>query len=287
MAARLAREGVAFDLVEIEFPRFAEQVGTALDAGHRRLVAAGGDGTVNALAERILALPEALRREVRLGAIGLGSSNDFHKPFDPDGWLEKVPVMLADADAAPRAAYRLETDAGTVHYLMNSSIGLIARGNRLFNRPPLPLRLLQRLGHALSVSALTLFNVLTFGGVRARIRGGARDLEGLFLGVTMLKTPHIAGNLYFKTARSPDDGLFDVVAVFAAPVGEIPGLMERLAKEGARDDARIAAFAAPAVELEFPAPTDVEYDGETLVARRASYRILPGALRLMGKGRPA
>ena len=61
--------------------RWRRAIAAALASGVRTFVAAGGDGTVGALADAVvesrgsIALPD-----ITLGAIGLGSSNDFHKP---------------------------------------------------------------------------------------------------------------------------------------------------------------------------------------------------------------
>jgi diacylglycerol kinase family enzyme len=61
-----------------------------LERGETDFVAAGGDGTVNAVVSALVenASPDALRR-IRLGAVGLGSSNDFHKPLSEDRSIDK------------------------------------------------------------------------------------------------------------------------------------------------------------------------------------------------------
>ena len=59
---------------------------------------ATGSGTVNGVLNAIL----AQGADVTLGAIGLGSSNDFHKPFAKDKRVGGAPVRL-DASRAIRA----------------------------------------------------------------------------------------------------------------------------------------------------------------------------------------
>jgi diacylglycerol kinase family enzyme len=102
--ARLAR---AWPQVVARFdPRVVEldetgawrgEVQVALDDGVRHFVAAGGDGTVGALADALwhecdrVSLPA-----ITLGAVGIGSSNDFHKPVRSErrgcrcGWTGEV-----------------------------------------------------------------------------------------------------------------------------------------------------------------------------------------------------
>ncbi len=72
-----------------------ERVSRMLSEGHTEFIAAGGDGTVNLLLGTIMEkTPPSLLRSLKIGAIGLGSSNDFHKPFRPDGHIAGVPIRI-------------------------------------------------------------------------------------------------------------------------------------------------------------------------------------------------
>ena len=75
----------------------------SLHAGETQFVAAGGDGTVNTLLNDLLSIatPEQ-RMKVQFGAIGLGSSNDFHKPYEPAGLIGGIPSKANFRDTALR-----------------------------------------------------------------------------------------------------------------------------------------------------------------------------------------
>ena len=63
--------------------------------GERTFVAAGGDGTINFLLNQIMQMKQGDREQLVMGAIGLGSSNDFHKPFSENNFEnDKVPLKL-------------------------------------------------------------------------------------------------------------------------------------------------------------------------------------------------
>lgn len=63
------------------FKKFQATCLEEFERGERVFVAAGGDGTVNFLLNQLMDLGNGSRKELILGAIGLGSSNDFHKSF--------------------------------------------------------------------------------------------------------------------------------------------------------------------------------------------------------------
>lgn len=108
----------------------------ALREGERTFIAAGGDGTVNRLLNTLLNAPVEAR-ELTLGAIGLGSSNDFHKPFNPASMLQGIPLRLDETRSRPCDVIqvrclqdgRMEQKFG----IINASIGIAARANARYN----------------------------------------------------------------------------------------------------------------------------------------------------------
>jgi len=62
--------------------------------GFRFLVALGGDGTVNEVVNGIMALPPALRGEVRLAIVPVGSGNDFVRSSGLGHSLESLEVAI-------------------------------------------------------------------------------------------------------------------------------------------------------------------------------------------------
>lgn len=281
----LYKEGVPFDLHRLEEGGVGGAVAAALAQGHRDLVAAGGDGTVQAVCHAAMRAPAAA--EVRLGAIGIGTSNDFHKPVDPDSWFRGVPVRLDPAGAARRAAYRVETEAGAFHYLQNSSVGLLARGTAWVNQPPLLLRPLKWLWYPGLVQLLSIVNALTHAGVEVRVEAGGEREEGRMSGVTLLRQAHLGGGISFLTRLLHTDREFEVVCLRKVDAAELPEVLEQLAREGPRDGPRMRVLRGPEVELTFPRPERVEFDGEVVESAWARYRVLPDAVSLMGPGLPA
>ena len=131
--------------------------------GHDVVVAAGGDGTVNGVLNAILANDV----DVALGAIGLGSSNDFHKPFAADRSVAGVPVRLDPAQAV-RAdvgkATLTDPDGAmrTRYFVLNASLGVVAQGNAFFNAPDRTLRALKKTSVDLAIAYAALVSISRF-----------------------------------------------------------------------------------------------------------------------------
>jgi YegS/Rv2252/BmrU family lipid kinase len=118
IATAFARHGIEADVILLD-PHDApmRHVERLIDEGARRIVAAGGDGTINAVAACLV------DRDVVLGVLPIGTLNHFARdlgiPFELDG---AVAVIAADHD--------VHVDVGQVDdgiFLNNASMGLYPR----------------------------------------------------------------------------------------------------------------------------------------------------------------
>jgi diacylglycerol kinase family enzyme len=95
----------------------ADQARAAVEAGCRLAVAAGGDGTVNAVATAVLG------RDIPLGVLPMGTLNHFAKDLG-------LPLELAEAVRVAALGTVRRVDVGRVNdrvFLNNSSIGVYPR----------------------------------------------------------------------------------------------------------------------------------------------------------------
>jgi diacylglycerol kinase family enzyme len=115
LEARFASQGVDTEVVRVrngeEIVRAAQQ---ALRSGARCIVAAGGDGTVSAVASQLADAP------VALGVLPLGTLNHFAKDAG-------IPLDIDDAIATIAHGREAHVDMGEVNgrlFINNSSLGL-------------------------------------------------------------------------------------------------------------------------------------------------------------------
>src|SRR5512136_1314866 len=81
---QLCAAGIEFELHRTEAPWHAADLAqAAYQAGHRTLVAVGGDGTTNEVVNGLLRAAGAAQPGpvATLGVIPIGSGNDFYYPF--------------------------------------------------------------------------------------------------------------------------------------------------------------------------------------------------------------
>jgi diacylglycerol kinase family enzyme len=137
-----ARVGSVATVLPADAAEAREAIRRALWDGERDFIAAGGDGTVNLVVNTLLAhVTVAERQRLRLGAVGLGSSNDFHKPHRADGWIGRIAVRLrfdqAVAHDVGRLRYLLpDGEWRCRRFILNASIGVTAEtGGSTTTRP--------------------------------------------------------------------------------------------------------------------------------------------------------
>lgn len=284
----LAQRFGRLDVLETGDPRHTrDRIADALRRGERRFVAAGGDGTVNLLIGMLTSLaPAELITQVTVGAVGLGSSNDFHKPFRNGALDGGVPCRLDfDATLMQDVGVLLHTDENGVarrrYWISNASIGVTADGNQRFNTPDPVLRLLKRVATGPAIGYAALRALLAHRSRWMTLQTDTQPTVTVSVSnLGVVKNPHFAGSLRYDSPPEPVGGRFFVHVLEGQPLPRLLAALFDLSRgrfmgrEGSRSfrAARLAVEAADAFAI--------EVDGEVVVARRACFALLPHHLRV-------
>ncbi len=282
----------AFETVIVDRPDEARAlVASRLAAGERQFVAAGGDGTVNLVVSTLVeAISDVDLRGVSLGAVGLGSSNDFHKSIDSAkrGSIDGIPYRL-DFNASRfhdvgLVTFRDESGRrGRRTWLINSSIGVTAEANGLFNRSNTVLDLLKRWATPLAITYAAVQSILRrrTQDITISIDGSDAEMRRISnLGI--VKNPHFAGSLRYASPHDPGDGHFWIHTLDAMSVPRLLVALTRLATGRASGQPGATSQCAGRVRIDSDRPFALEGDGEVVYARAASFCMIPRLIRICG-----
>lgn len=255
--------------------------------GVRHFVAAGGDGTVhlalNALHSEIHE-GKLSATEHRLGAAGIGSSNDFHKPNQASGrdLIAGVPCRL-DFEGAFKHDLGQAVLPGASPYVfgINASVGVTATGNAAFNNAGPALRWLKRASVNATILAVSLKTFASYENLRLSLSldGGAPESLSLTnLGV--VKNIHFSGDLRYDRPQRPNDGLFGVFVCRDMSRWELAKMFGALSKGRFSGIPKTHSAQASRVELSSLASFELETDGEVRRTSQATLTVLKEAITL-------
>lgn len=258
----------------------------ALDSGETEFVAAGGDGTVNLLLNLLIefATPAQLAT-LRLGAIGIGSSNDFHKPYKSEHTFREIPCALGFRAASPRDVGRVVYDDGgserTRYFLINASAGATARANFTFNNPDRVLRMLKRFSTDAAILYAAVRTIFLHRNQDVRIVCPVRgSVTTPLTNFALLKNPNVSGGLSYGGSPSYDDGTLRVCLAHSMNRNDLFRLLWSLQKKRFPAWPTCDSWTSPSVALSSPEPFAVEYDGEVISTTSARFDVLHNHLRV-------
>ena len=259
----------------------------ALKAGSERIVAIGGDGTVNEVVNGFFdETGNAIAPEASFALIPFGTGGDFRRTMN-------IPMETAEAAAVIAKNHRKKIDVGKLEMTANgggtqlrmfaniASFGVSGVVDRLVNESG---KKLGRLSFALATARATWSYKnqrvqLTFDGkdhVEATINTVA-VANGRYFGGAMLVAPH----------AEVDDGMFDVVAMGDFTFGDLLKSGRRLYKGTHLGMDKVSERRARVVEaqpVESGAVVELDVDGECPGRLPARFELLPSALWMVVPG---
>jgi diacylglycerol kinase family enzyme len=267
-ARRALRAAGGFDIHEVPPNALAYSVRAAADAGSRRVLVAGGDGSIGAAAA-VLA-----NRDTELAILPSGTLNHLAKDIGLPLNLEDAARFALDGAAAP-------ADAGFVNHRLfvnTSSVGAYVTFVRLRER------LERRIGYGAAsfIAALRLLYRLPVFSVTLEVDGEAREYLTplVFVGVgerelklpTLgARLPHGRPGLHVMIIRRRSGARTLALALAAAARG-----VSAVAQTPAMD-----VFLVESLRIEMHAKR-AAVDGELVaVASPLEYRHAPGCLRIV------
>lgn len=262
----------------------------ALRAGAERIVAIGGDGTVNEVVNGFFDdAGQPIAPEASFALLPFGTGGDFRKTFH-------LPKDIADAAAVIAANRRRKIDIGKLTFTRSdgqtalrmfaniASFGVSGVVDRLVNEGG------KRLGRV-SFMLATAKATWSYRNQRVQLVFDGKDrVEATINTVAVANGRYFGGGMMVAPHAEPDDGLFDVVSLGDLGFGDLLTSGRRIYKGTHLSMDKVSARRAKVVEAEPIDPggiVELDVDGESPGRLPAKFEIVPSALWMVVPGAPA
>jgi diacylglycerol kinase (ATP) len=271
-AKKLAYRIVMLDTTE----RATESTREALRAGERFLVAVGGDETVHAVVNGMIADDAPVADDAVLGVIPAGSGSDFVRTFGLPGDVIKAVRHLADDQA-----YRI--DVGKVSYLD----GEVARARYFANIAEAGLggavaRRARRLSRRWSRSGYFLgfwLSLLRQRPFEVKVQADRKSFTARATNVIVANGQFDRGGMKLSPRSYPGDGLFDV-QINTGPKSEAFTQIPKMYRGEHVPSPNIKELRGREITVDADRPLAVQADGEFLGTTPATFTVLHEAITL-------
>ena len=261
-------------------------ISKAILKGERKFIAAGGDGTINYLVNEILSNPsKKIIDDIQIGAIGLGSSNDFHKPLNSAKLINGIPCKIDFTTSTKRDIGCITYVANGLrmnkYFLINASIGVTAEANYFFNHPNFILKFFKRMNTGTAIIYSALNTIMRYKDIELNMidsNNCAKIVNVANLAIS--KSPFISGNL--KLSYEPDykDGLLNIHLLSNKSKFDLIKVLHQLQNNKADSDNIFSSSQSGSILVGAEKPFKVEFDGEVITTHCARFSILNKRIRV-------
>jgi len=242
-------------------------VAEALAAGHRKIIAGGGDGTLREIAEALALAGHPLSDEASLVLLPMGTANDFARAAG-------VPLTMKEAldllDVPPR-----RVDMGEVGGQLFLNMATGGFGSQVTASTSEDLKKILG-GAAYLFTGLSRFSELS--AAYGELTGPDFHWRGDLLALGIGNGRQAGGGHVLCPTALADDGLLDI-SILPAPqdvVSTLKGLLEG----GLGIDNMFVRARLPWVEIKSAQGLDINLDGEPMAGESMRFVARPAALRV-------
>jgi YegS/Rv2252/BmrU family lipid kinase len=274
-AAELGLEGEA--LFSERRGHATELARAATGRGTRLVVAVGGDGTVNEVANGILAAGGDEGPE--LAVLPRGTGTDFVRHFRIPSRLDgAVRVVLEGATRtidAGRLTYRSWAgEEETAHFVNAASAGMSGAVAQRANASS------KALGGKVSFLWATLAVFAGWHASEMEIEVDGERRSGLMYDAIVANCRYLGGGMAMCPDARPDDGLLDLLVIGDITRRDLALTLPKVYRGTHLPHPKAEALRARHIAVRAPTPLPVELDGEQPGTTPAVFEVVPDALRL-------
>ena len=244
----------------------------ALEAGAERLIAGGGDGTINAVCNALVGRGKS-PPETELGVLPLGTANDFAKGCELP--VDDLSECLRIASTAPSS----RVDVGRMNKRNFINVASLGFGAEITATTPQQLKSILGAGAYTLMGLAKAFNFTPYRG-RLLVPGEA-PIEGKMLIGAVGNCRFAGGGFEVAPQASMCDGLLDLSVLTDVSGPDVAAVLREL-KDPLNGENRTLIYRRLS---EFTLEGDVDLhcnlDGEPVLKRKLKFTVLPSHLKLV------
>jgi lipid kinase YegS len=234
-----------------------------------RVVAAGGDGTINEVVNGLAQIPRKDRPV--LAILPLGTANDFATacaiPSDP---VEALSLALHGR------AFPVDIGRANQRYFINVATGGFV--SQVTSQVPSQVKNFIG-GSAYALAAI--MKSLSFEPSRGRLKAEGIELSGTAISGAVCNGRQAGGGKVLAPEAYINDGLFDIMVILTFPLSDIGQVIQEIFDPSSGDGKYVRRFRSRWVESWPEARRSVNLDGEPFEADHIRFDVLPGEIDLV------
>ncbi len=261
------REGVKLRVLipwnKSEKPKVVRE---ALARGAERIIAGGGDGTINAVAAALIG-DGSRKPEATLGVLPLGTANDFARGCGlPSGDLTECLRIACTREARPM-------DVGKANNRFFINVASAGFGAEITATTPVELK--KKLGGTAYslVGLVKVFNLTPYTG--RLLIPGQEPLAGEMLFMAVGNNRYAGGGFDVAPNAKADDGLLDLAVIRHPKSFNLTQLNRELEDPMNPDNEFLYYRQLPEFTIEADKKLHYNLDGEPVLKKRLTFSVLP------------
>jgi YegS/Rv2252/BmrU family lipid kinase len=286
LAGEVRRELGGFEEALTRAPGDAERLTTeALESGAGIVVAVGGDGTINEVANGFFDADRPRAPEAALGVLPFGTGGDFRRSIRVPRATRDAARLLAEGhtrtiDVGHLTFTDLADQTRTRVFVNISSFGWSGLVVEIANTSS------KRFGAKASFLLAAARGLMRYENQRVRMVFEGDEQSAVELGVAVVAVAngrYFGGGMQVAPTAELDDGVFDVVAVADVSKMTLVRSFPRVYGGSHLDSEGVSLRRTKVVRAEplGSEPIRLDVDGENPGKLPATFRVLPGALRVV------
>lgn len=270
-----------FDVAFSERPLHATAIAREATGRYGCIALVGGDGTVNEVANGLIADDRPLRADLTLGIIPRGTGADFVRtlgiPRDLEGAAERLAMGKVREIDVGKVRYHSPDGSEAVRYFLNEGeIGMGAAASDRVNRSS------KRLGGRLSFLRATLITALSYRPHLVNLSlDGAPAQQMLLTNVWLANGQYSGGGIRMAPRARLDDGLLDVVCIGSLSRLQTVIFLPKLRSGAFIDLPQVTYLTARRIEAESEVPVLIEVEGEAIGSLPATFELIGERLKVI------